>query len=667
MHARTRTRLALAFAVSGALALGLVVPASLGSASAAEAPDRGIGTALSTLTRTFDVPTVVDHLRVVGGSTWTATLELGDGFQTPVVPDADGVADLALGRHTVTTAQLTIEGADSAVDRWSLDRVGAANASTTVDAPVGPTASVTASSSPETATALGDGDLARGTTGAEWSAAAGVATASVQWDYSAPRRVSSVQVFGPSASYVDPAATGSAALNGTLVFSDGSRVIVSGIGSGGAAPTTLAFAARDTSFVRLELAKTISQARIGLREFAVYQAGTTPVVWKQPSAAGYSFAPETAVAPCTTASPALGTTTDGSPALVCPATGTRVAGSTDVVVSAPAGATLIASAYRPTPDGTSGATAEVGRTTAAADGRARFVIDTGALQRGPVAVRVVASSSTRPLYVQLDNAGGIPLVQSSTAPDGMTLAWDDEFRSPIAASVTGANADYMVRKTEYWGGSEFGDAIFADPAKIPSAIGTVDDDYLRLRMAAYAGKDGSGWNRKYTSGLISSLKVGATGFSAQYGYFEARILGAPGKGTWPAFWIMSTEGATTRSKAQGEADAVELYGHDTGFTCRTTHDWLSGKGEQRGKGDCRTIGSVPDWALAWHTYGVRVTPTSTDYYLDGEKVMSHFAMAQNAEPFYFMLDLAAGGGYKTDLSPTGGISDMYVDWVRVYT
>ena len=31
------------------------------------------------------------------------------------------------------------------------------------------------------------------------------------------------------------------------------------------------------------------------------------------------------------------------------------------------------------------------------------------------------------------------------------------------------------------------------------------------------------------------------------------------------------------------------------------------------------------------------------------------------------VDLASGGGWPVDLSSTAGISDMYVDWVRVYS
>jgi hypothetical protein len=36
-------------------------------------------------------------------------------------------------------------------------------------------------------------------------------------------------------------------------------------------------------------------------------------------------------------------------------------------------------------------------------------------------------------------------------------------------------------------------------------------------------------------------------------------------------------------------------------------------------------------------------------------------------PFFFLINLATGGGWPVDLSRYGGIADMYVDYVRVYS
>ena len=176
---------------------------------------------------------------------------------------------------------------------------------------------ITVSSSSDRVAALSDGDVAGGRTGAEWTAASTDKTPWIKWSFATARLLASVQVMGPSATFIDPAARGSAAMNGTLVFSDGSRVPVSGIGGGMDAPTTLAFAPRSATWVRLELAKTIPMTVIGLREAAVYDAATTPPRWPTSSGVGYTATPPSS-AGCAVSSAAVGSSSDGSPALVCP-------------------------------------------------------------------------------------------------------------------------------------------------------------------------------------------------------------------------------------------------------------------------------------------------------------------------------------------------------------
>ena len=75
-----------------------------------------------------------------------------------------------------------------------------------------------------------------------------------------------------------------------------------------------------------------------------------------------------------------------------------------------------------------------------------------------------------------------------------------------------------------------------------------------------------------------------------------------------------------------------------------------------------------DGARHGHVYGARVTPDGTvTYYVDGTQVSRLHGLVDADQPFYFLLDLAMGGGWPEDLGATGGISDMYVDYVRVYT
>ncbi len=58
------------------------------------------------------------------------------------------------------------------------------------------------------------------------------------------------------------------------------------------------------------------------------------------------------------------------------------------------------------------------------------------------------------------------------------------------------------------------------------------DTYLRIRAS----------DKTHSSGLISSLKNDGSGITAKAPcYFECRFIGPNAIGTWPAFWLLSTD------------------------------------------------------------------------------------------------------------------------------
>ncbi len=314
----------------------------------------------------------------------------------------------------------------------------------------------------------------------------------------------------------------------------------------------------------------------------------------------------------------------------------------------------------------------IGSSVVGTNGRAAVPIDTSRLEHGATAVRfsyrtAPSKGASAPLYVQLYNSGGRHFEPVDHAPAGMTLQWQDEFDAPLSVSHWGGDAAYAATKPAYWGGSTFGEAILLPPEQGAQSLTSFGSDYLRIRAQPRGERvDPNGWDRRHVSGLLSSLKVGATGFSAQYGYFEARMLAPAGKGSWPAFWMMSTESTTRRAySSSSEVDAVELYGHDSTASCHSLHRWTGSSDDSNVK--CLWPNGFADWALSWHTYGVRILPDGVDYYIDGVRV-AHFDDPSHAdEPHYFMLNLSLGGGYPISLGATGDIVDLYVDYVRVYT
>ena len=73
------------------------------------------------------------------------------------------------------------------------------------------------------------------------------------------------------------------------------------------------------------------------------------------------------------------------------------------------------------------------------------------------------------------------------------------------------------------------------------------------------------------------------------------------------------------------------------------------------------------WFETFHTYGCKITETDTIYYCDDIEVGRHATLPlSKREPFFFLINLATGGGWPVDLSRYHGTADLYVDYVRVY-
>lgn len=579
---------------------------------------------------------------------------------SPTRPAPDGTTSSTAVPATTPTAAAV--GDDGPVD--------AAPAPTADDGSLGTAVrdvTATASSNPDRAGAIIDGDVANGSAGLSWTAGNGDASPSVRLTWAAPRVFSSVMVLGLVQDVYAPENSTAAPLNATLVFDDGSKVAVDGISGIAAEATVIAFSPRTTTSVTVQLRKTQVRATVGLREVSLFSPGVTPPRWSTTTGPTYSVTPAPASCPAT---PPAGTATTPLQ-LVCPATGSTVDGSAVVVVRAASsvGSTVVARTWKPTGPST-GSIAVVASAVVGADGTARLSFPTTNLARGPIGIQIRFASATggRPptVSLQLVNQTGVVLDSSDHAPAGMTLQWSEEFTSGLSVTQTGHGGTYGAQKNERWGSSEFGSAIFADPSWGLNTLATVGSDYLRIRAQSTNGRpDPNGWGRQHDSGLISSLRQGGSGFAAQYGYFEARMLAPDGIGTWPAFWMMDTSAATSGPQPATEVDAVELYGTNSLGSCHTVHNWNGP--DPINPIRCPDPNGFADWSMAWHTYGVRIVPGGAIFYIDGVQVHSSQGLQGSDRPFFFMLNLSLGGGWPVDLSPTGQTADLYVDWVRVYT
>ncbi len=469
----------------------------------------------------------------------------------------------------------------------------------------------------------------------------------VQLTWSAPRELTTVAVAG--------ARSGSGLRRGTVEFSDGSSLQLGAVLEDPARPTVVSFLPRVTTSLRLTLDPAPGSEPLALSELSAYQRSAPPLV-----PAGAASPVPTPPAP--TCAPAGARPSDSTGLVVrCPDVGAVVDASVSLQLAVgPAYSAVVASIW--SGDGKEAPVAT--RAAAAADGGVLLTLDLSGVPAGPFAVQLRATSdrrSERVVLLQLYRSGAVaPEPAAPASVDGRSLVFDDEFDRGVSVSATGADADYTAAKPESTGVSQFGDAPFADPAADPlAAAATEGGQYLELPVTP-SPTGGS------TGALVASARPGGSGFSAQYGYFEARMMAPAAPGTWPAFWMLSTPNLIEPQPAVAEVDAVELYGHNPQGACHTTHEYVGGKDVDASPADCGMRWATSREAAAWHVYGVAVAPTLISFYIDGELVATAPQVRGGGEPLFFLLNLALGGGWPVDLSRVQGRAQLYVDYVRVY-
>ena len=269
------------------------------------------------------------------------------------------------------------------------------------------------------------------------------------------------------------------------------------------------------------------------------------------------------------------------------------------------------------------------------------------------------------------------------APEGYSLAWNDEFDSEerFYGGWT------FEKGGAGWGNDELqyycAGGVFARTGQRTASVG---DGTLKIRAYKVEPSEDSA-NREYVSARLNTTN------SWQYGYIEMRARLPTTAGCWPAFWMLLRDGPSyvrDESRTGGEIDILEyvpgdpwyqpdalnaIYfsahsydatreaGRDTGYTDPATgvkHSYC-----QEGRVD--TPGE-------WHCYGMEWTHECIRGYLDGVEyfyVPNPTPDAPNpaAWPFdqryYLKLNLAIGG-WGGDPAEEFGEPTYEIDWVRVY-
>ena len=365
-----------------------------------------------------------------------------------------------------------------------------------------------------------------------------------------------------------------------------------------------------------------------------------------------------------------------------PAYGSDVKGDTPVVIAAPGFKTVTVKCWKQG-DGF-GADSTVAAVALDAKGNGSFVFPADAYPHGPLMVRISGRNGDVKdnCYLQLYNKGGVSWNEGlpkdpPPAAAGMALIFADDFKGPLSISSTDPKATYYDHKPP-GGWQDFSTLRFTSFDKPNNPFSQVDS-YLRIRASEIAK----------SSGLISSMKNDASGITARAPcYFECRFIGPNAIGTWPGFWLMTDYMTDYKLKDKtpcDELDIIEAYGGEgpghpnAGDTYRINpHCWNQGEEGKaiekkayegiRNPVRMQTFGIPSAWFETFHVYGCKITETDTIYYCDNIEVGRHPTLPLSRQkPLFFMVNLATGGGWPVDLSRYGGLADMYIDYVRVYS
>jgi beta-glucanase (GH16 family) len=221
---------------------------------------------------------------------------------------------------------------------------------------------------------------------------------------------------------------------------------------------------------------------------------------------------------------------------------------------------------------------------------------------------------------------------------------------------------------QQWGSDSY--FVTSDPGDAPllRQVYIEKDGVLTIRANYWADfPDPTRWGRKWFSGMITTAFSDGRPPSAAFrrGYVEIRQKFPAGRGVWPGNWACNLKSQQPGGDPLGtiELDGLEAYGVDMTIFHTTIHNWKDMPHQYK----MATASQLPDLSADFHTYGYLVGDTDVKGYLDGALVTQvPLFRADSVDKFYWMFDLAMGGGWPINI-PDSGHYDMLIDYIRIYS
>ncbi|MBL0147145.1 MAG: family 16 glycosylhydrolase [Chitinophagaceae bacterium] len=234
------------------------------------------------------------------------------------------------------------------------------------------------------------------------------------------------------------------------------------------------------------------------------------------------------------------------------------------------------------------------------------------------------------------------------------LVWSDEFNNTELPDST--NWGYDI------GGHGWGNNELQYYTKADTTNAIVKNGKLYIT----AHKQTKEKNNYTSARLVSKNKA-----EFKYGRFEISAKLPAGRGTWPAIWMLGKNLPQTGWPLCGEIDIMEHVGYNKDSIFGTIHSKAYNHmiGTQKGKGIF-----ITNPYTQFHVYAIEWTQEKIDFMVDNV-VYNHIEnehLSTNEwpfdQPFYFLLNLAVGGGWggKMGVDETVFPATMEIDYVRVF-
>ncbi len=246
------------------------------------------------------------------------------------------------------------------------------------------------------------------------------------------------------------------------------------------------------------------------------------------------------------------------------------------------------------------------------------------------------------------------------------LVWSDEFDKPgLPDPAKWGYETGFVRNNE----AQFYTSKRKENARVENGLLIIEarkEDYPNPNFKPGSKRDGRA-SASFTSASLTTQQQAAW----TCGRFEVKAKVPPGRGTWPAIWMLGTDRSQGGWPACGEIDIMEFVGFEPGLIHANVHTAKYNHTKGTGRGDKIQI---PDVGSAFHVYAMEWFPDRLDFFVDGKKYFTckNDNGGHDSWPFdkpqYLILNLAIGGAWGGQKGIDESIfpARFEIDYVRVY-